>query len=111
MHVSLQIIIAALAILGFYFCLKILASLIFTSKQIAATVIIETKEQLRDLDILIPEASSALFTARRCKLAVIVPKTIWNACSEKEKHFTKEAIESFGARLYFVSAIDSESIV
>lgn len=110
MHVSLQIIIAALAILGFYFCLKILASLIFTSKQIAATVIVETKEQLHDLDILIPEASSALFTARRRKLAVIVPKTIWNSCGEKEKHFAEEVIESFGARLYFVSATDSQSI-
>ena len=107
MHVSLQIIIAALSVLGFYFCLKTIASLIFTSKHIAAAVIIEAKEQLRDLDILIPEASGALFTARRRRLAVIVSKGIWNACNENEKHCAEEIIDSFGAKLYFVSTIDS----
>ena len=107
MHITFQIIIAALSVLGLFLCLKTLASLIFTSKQIAATVIIEAKEQLRDLDILIPEASSALLTARRRRLAVIVSKSIWNACSEKEKNCAEEIIDSFGAKLYFVSAIDS----
>jgi hypothetical protein len=107
MHITFQIIIAALSVLGLFLCLKTLASLIFTSKQIAATVIIEAKEQLRDLDILIPEASGALFTARRRRLAVIVPKSIWNACNEKEKNCAEEITDSFGAKLYFVSAIDS----
>ena len=101
MHISLQIIIAALSVMGFYFCLKTIASLIFTSRQIAATVIIESKKQLYDLDLLLSEASTALFATRRKQIAVIVPDDVWNACSEKEKYETKELTKFFGAKLYF----------
>jgi hypothetical protein len=107
MHISLQIIIAALTVLGFYFCLKTLASLIFTSRQIAASVIIETKKQLNDLDLLLPEASSALFATRRKKITVIVSEVVWDACDEKERAFAEKIIDYFGAELCFVSAIDS----
>lgn len=107
MHITFQIIIAALSVLGLFLCLKTLASLIFTSGQIAGAVIIEAKEQLRDLDILISEASAALFSVRRRRLAVIVPAVIWNACNEKEKHRAEEIIDSLGAKLYFISTIDS----
>ena len=102
MHISIQITIAALSVLGLYFVLKVIASLIFASKQIAATVVIETKKQLTELDLLLPEASSALFAARRSRLAVIVPKGVWNACSEKEKSFAEEMIDYFGAELFIV---------
>ena len=107
MHVSIQIIIAALSVLGFYFSLKTVASLIFTSKQISANVIIESKSQLQQIDILLAEASSALFAARRRSLTVLVSEDIWNACGKREKDYARENIERFGARLYFISAVDS----
>lgn len=106
MHVLFQIIIAALSVLGFYLCLKTLASLIFTSRQVAATVIIENAQQLDDLDLLLPDAEAALFTARR-RLAVIVSLEVWRACDNKEKHRVKEIADAFGAKLYFFSAMDS----
>ncbi len=102
MHVSIQIIIAALTVLGFYFCLKTLASLIFTSKQISASVIIESKKQISELDLLLPEASSALFATRKKRLAVLVPKSIWNACDQKEKYTAREIMDYFGAELYII---------
>ena len=107
MYISLQIIIAALAVLGLYFCLKVLASLIFTSRQIAATVIIESEKQLEALDLLLSEADSALFATRRRRLAVIVTRSFWDACCDKKRVEAKELIDRYGAELYFVSAIDS----
>lgn len=106
MHITFQIIIAALSVLGLYLCLKTLASLIFTSRQISASVIIETKEQLKDIDLLLPEASSAVFFARR-RISVIIFENVWASCDEKEKSDAKEIIGLFGVKLYFVSAIDS----
>ena len=102
MHISLQIIIAALSVLGFYFCLKTLASLIFTSKHIAAAVIISDKNQLRELDLLIDSASSALFATRRRRILVFIPKEIWEACKEIEQKNIKELIESFESEFYII---------
>ena len=106
MHVSIQIIIAALSVLGFYFSLKTLASLIFTSKQIAASVVIESEKQLIEIDMLLGEASSALFASRRKRLLVIVSPYVWNTCEEKVKNFALEMIDRFGAELYLCSTAD-----
>jgi hypothetical protein len=102
MHISLQIIIAALSVLGFYFCLKTLASLIFTSKHIAAAVMISDKKQLCELDLLIDSASSALFATRRRRISVFIPKEIWEACKEIEQKNIKELIESFESEFYII---------
>ena len=106
MHISLQIIIAALTVLGLYLCFKTLASLIFTSRQITSAIIIENKEQLLDIDLLIPEAEDALLFKRRRGAAVIIPENIWKTCSKKERSFAIESANSFGARLYFCETID-----
>lgn len=100
MHISLQIIIAALSVMGFYFCLKTLASLIFSGKHIAAAVMISDKKQLRELDLLLDSASSALFATRGRRIAVIIPREIWEECKDDEKDPAKELAESFGAELY-----------
>ena len=106
MHVSLQIIIAALSVTGFYFCLKTIASLIFTSRQIAAAVIIEDKIQLYDLDMLLQDASSALFATRRRRIGVFIPTEIWNESSDSEKALVKEIINCFGAEIYLNRPLD-----
>ena len=106
MHVSLQIIIAALSVLGFYFCLKTIASLIFTSKQIAGAVIIESKSQFYDLDLLVQEASSALFVTRKRRITVMIPQSVWESCDEKEKAFAKELTEHFGAEVFLIKSLD-----
>lgn len=106
MDILLQIIIAALSVMGFYFCLKTIASLIFTSRQIAASVIIEDKIQLYDLDMLLQDASSALFAARRRRIGVFVPPDIWNECRDSEKAIVKELIDCFGAKFYLIRPLD-----
>lgn len=107
MRITFQIIIAALTVLGFYFCIKTLASLIFTSKQIAAAIIVEGKRQIEDIDLLLTEASSALFAVRRQRIAVIIPEGVWNACNKNEKKFAEEMINNFGAELFFIDTVDS----
>ena len=102
MHISLQIIIAALAVLGFYFCLKTLASLIFSNKCIAAAVIINDKKQLRELDLLLDDASVALFAARNRRLAVFVPQNIWTDCDEADKKLSRTLADEFGAEFYII---------
>ena len=106
MHISLQIIIAALTVLGLYFCLKTLASLIFTSSLICATVIVESKDQLSELDILIPEAASTLFAVRGRRTAVLIPQNIWNACTPNEQEHACEIARTLGASLYFTITLD-----
>ena len=106
MDILLQIIIAALTVLGFYFCLKTLASLIFTSRQIAAAVIIEDKIQLYDLDMLLQDASGALFATKRHRVAVFIPHEIWNKCNENEKALFKETADCFGAEFYPIRPYD-----
>ena len=102
MHISLQIIIAALSVLGLFFSLKTIASLIFASKHIAAAVMIDDKKLLSDLDTLLDEASSALFAARRRRLALFVPNDIWDSFSDEEKDDLMEHIDRFGAEFYVI---------
>lgn len=102
MHISLQIIIAALSVLGFYFCLKTLASLIFSNKCIAASVIINDKKQLRELDLLLDDASVALFATRYRRLAVFVPNEIWAACDNQDKNLAHTLAHEFGAEFYII---------
>lgn len=106
MHISLQIIIAALSVAGFYFCLKTMASLIFTNRQIAVAVIIDDKIQLSDLDMLLQDASSALFATRRRRIAVFVPPQIWNECQDCEKALFIELAERFDAEIYLNRPLD-----
>ena len=103
MHISIQIIIATLSVLGLYFCLKTMASLMFTSKQIAAAVMIESETQLDTLDLLLEEASSALFATRERRLAVCIPANIWESCNAQSRKRAKEISEEFGAGFYILT--------
>lgn len=102
MEIAFQIIVAALSVMGFYFLLKIISSLIFASKHIAAAVMINDKKQLRELDMLLDDASSALFAIRRRRFAVFVPSEIWNICDEGDKKLAEEFIDNFGAEFYVI---------
>ena len=106
MHVSIQIIIAALSVMGIYFCLKTIASLIFTSRLISAAIIIENTDQLPELDMLLSDAESALFATRGKRLAVLIPKKIWNACPEEKQEYICEIARTYGAILHFTDTID-----
>lgn len=102
METAFMITVAALAILGFYFLLKIISSLIFASKSIAAAVIIDDKKQLRNLDLLFDDASSALFATRRRRIALFVPYAVWSACDEGDKKLAEDLIDRFGAEFYII---------
>ena len=106
MDILLQIIIAALSVTGFYFCLKTIASLIFTSRQISAAVIIEEKIQLYDLDMLLQDASNAIFTTRGRRITIFVPPQIWNECEDNEKALFKDLANCFGAEFYVIRPLD-----
>ena len=105
MHISIQIIIATLSVLGLCFCLKTMASLIFTNEQIVAAVIIESETQLDTLDLLLEEASSALFATRGRRLAVCIPANIWESCSTQSRKRAKEISEEFGAGFYICTVM------
>lgn len=106
MDILLQIIIAALSVTGFYFGLKAIASLIFTSRQISAAVIIEEKIQLYNLDMLLQDADGALFPTKRRRIAVLVPPKIWNECEDTEKALFNETADCFGAEFYISRPLD-----
>lgn len=106
MQISIQIIIAALSVLGLYFCLKTMASLIFTDHRIRVAVIIESKEDLKNLDILLKDASSTLFCSGK-RISVLIPQEVWTVCLESEKLEVKKEADSTGAEIYFLCATDS----
>ena len=80
----------------------------FASKNIAATVLIHSEKQLSEIDMLLDEALSSLFAVRRRNIAVLIPEYLWIACDEKEKSFAKEMINTFGAKLYFISSFNCD---
>ena len=86
--------------MGTYFCLKTLASLIFTSKQVAAAVIIDRRELIEALDLLLTEAKSATFATQRQRLAIIIPVDIWELCISNEKSEIEKTADSFGADIF-----------
>ena len=102
MEIAFQIIVAALSVMGFYFLIKMISSLIFANKSIAAAVMINDKKQLSELELLLDDASSSLFTLRRRRLAVFIPSAIWNHCAEHEQNLAKDSIDKIGAEFYII---------
>ena len=74
MRIAFEVIVAALAVFGLYFFIKVITGRIFADKEIGAAVIIDHETQLDNLDILILEASEALFCVQRRKISVSCPK-------------------------------------
>jgi hypothetical protein len=100
MYLLVQIIVAALAVLGFYFLLRVIVSRLFSGRFIAAAVIVERREQLDSLDIMVSEASSAIVFARGKRVAVIIPRDMIDACSQAERKKINETLDSVGAEIY-----------
>lgn len=100
MNIAIGIAVSALSLLGVFLIIRVAAASFFTSKQIAACVIVESKGQLCELDMLLPDAASALFAVRNQRLAVIVPSELWESCEEKERLCAKEMARAFSAELY-----------
>ena len=67
---------------------------------------IERKEQLRELDLLLDEASSALLATRRRRIAVFVPDEIWKSCDDSSKSLAKELTDHLGAEFYIIGSTD-----
>ncbi|MBQ9749317.1 MAG: hypothetical protein IJV87_01885 [Clostridia bacterium] len=100
MYLLVQIIVSALAVLGFYFMLKVIVGRLFSGRYIATAVIVERHEQLESLDIMISEALSAVVFSRGRRVAVIVPRELLDACSQSERKKITEIADDFGAEIY-----------
>ena len=100
MYLLVQIIVSALAVLGFYFMLKVIVGRLFSGRYIATAVIVERIEQLESLDIMISEALSAVVFSRGRRVAVIVPRELLDACSQSERKKITEIADDFGAEIY-----------
>lgn len=100
MYLLVQIIVSALAVLGFYFLLKVIVGRLFSGRFIATAVIVERIEQLESLDIMISEASSAVLFARGRRVAVIISRELLESCSQSEKKKINEILDSVGAEIY-----------
>ena len=92
---------AALAVLGLYFLLKVIFSLIFGSHT-ATAVIIEDKISLRSLDILLDDAKSEIRLSKRGRIVVLLPENVLSECDEGDKALIRETAESFGAEIYAI---------
>lgn len=97
----LHIVIAALAVLGLYFLLKVIFSLIFGSHT-ATAVIIEDKISLRSLDILLDDAKSAIMFSKRGRIVVLLPENVLSECDDGDKALLREIAESYGAEVYSI---------
>ena len=100
MRIAFEVIVAALAVFGLYFFIKVIAGRIFADKEIGAAVIIDHETQLDNLDILILEASEALFCVQRRKISVFVPKSIWNGYEAGKKAQVISLCHDYGVRIY-----------
>ena len=101
MGIILHIVVAALAVLGLYFLLKVIFSLIFQSHT-ATAVIIEDKISLRSLDILLDDAKSAVLFSQRGRIVVLLPENVLSECDEGDKALLRETAESYGAKIYSI---------
>jgi Na+-transporting NADH:ubiquinone oxidoreductase subunit NqrD len=101
MGIVLHITAAALAVLGLYFLLKVIFSLVFRDETVAAVIIKDTIK-LKSLDILLDDASRALFFTRGKRLAVFVTEEVWERCDGGDRALAREVAESFGANLYII---------
>lgn len=100
MYLFFQIVVSALSVLGFYFLLKVISACLFSRGFVAAAVIVERKEQLESLDILMSEASSSVVFSKGRRVALVVSKELLDSCSESERNRITETADDFGAGIY-----------
>ncbi len=93
-------ILATLSVLGAYFLLKILFSLLFGNKTTAAAVLVTEKKALKDLDLSIADAASALFYTKNRKLGILIPKTLFHSLTQAEQFNLQEIADAYGAEIY-----------
>ena len=100
MYLLVQIIVSALAVLGFYFLIGVVFGRLFSGHYIAAAVIVERREQLESLDIMVSAASSAIAFARGRRVAVIISREMLETCSQAERMHINDTLDSIGAEIY-----------
>ena len=102
MRIAFEVIVAALAVFGLYFLCKVIGGWIFAPECIYATVIIERKDQIFDLELLLKEASSALFCTRGRRIAVLIRKELFYDLRACEIVAALDVARKYGARVITV---------
>ena len=103
-----EIVVAVLAVFGFYCFLQMVEEWIFTPRNIAVAVEIKTKRDAEELELLLSQARSASFQKGRSRILVLIPRSLLlEVCPENvsdlsgESYFCK-LLEQYGAECVLV---------
>ena len=91
----LQIIIAALAVIGFYGVLHALLETLLTPRELAAAIVLTRALPPEELDILLCEARRAP-CGRGKRVVLVLPLDLWEGSMKESDEYT-EIIEKYGA--------------
>ena len=93
----LQVVMAALSVIGFYGILHALLEALLTPRELAAAVILTKYVPSEELDILLCEAKRAP-CGRGKRVVLVLPLDLWETCMQEGGEY-RELIEKYGATL------------
>ncbi len=107
MQVLLQVLVAALAVIGFYAILHELFESILRPRQIVSAVVVRTMKDAADLDILLCEARRAPHRRRGEGVALIIHPALMDGRMGEGTHLYEEyemLANRYGAEVSFLDS-------
>lgn len=95
----LRIIVAAFAVLGVYFFAKVLWGMIFPNRHLIRSVIIDRRENLMTLDLILDEIKAYELCTYKNKIIVAIDSSVFSLCSEEEQAQLYKTIEQKSAKI------------
>ena len=99
----LQVILAALAVIGFYGVLHAVFEFLLTPRELAAAVVITRRISPEELDILLCEARRTLLR-RGKRVVLVVPAALWEGSMRDSDEYTA-IIEKYGVEVCLLDAL------
>ena len=93
----LQIIIAALSVIGCYGILHVLLETLLTPRELAAAIVLTRPLPPEELDILLCEAKRAPCGHGK-RVVLVLPLDLWETCMQEDGEY-RELTEKYGATL------------
>ena len=95
-----QIVVAALAVIGFYGVLHGLLAVFFTPRELAVAVVVTRPVPPEELDILLCEARRTP-CGRGKRVVLVLPHGLWEEVMKNTEGYA-EVLERYGASLSFL---------
>ena len=81
----IHIIAAAFAIVGFCFSAKIIMGMLFPDEYITRAVLIDRREKLLILDMILDEAMSYELRSYKNSIIIVIDDVVFSSCTDSEK--------------------------